>query len=62
MEEIRPENKPFPLKRASLEELAETMVRESGVSIEIAREMLFKEMNDRIMDAHDETLKKLAEE
>jgi hypothetical protein len=50
------------LKRASFEELAETMAREAGVSIEVARRILLKETNDRLMDQHEETLRKLAEE
>ena len=62
MEEIRSSDTPFPLKRASFEELAQAMARETGDSVEIARKVLSKEMNDRIMDAHDETLRKLGPE
>lgn len=62
MEEIRPADKSVTVNRASFEDLAAAMARELGVSIEIARKVLLKETNDRLMDQHEETLRKLAEE
>lgn len=62
MEEIRPADKSVTVNRVSFEDLAAAMARELGVSIEIARKVLLKETNDRLMDQHEETLRKLAEE